>query len=238
MSRLSTKPRKASASLGRRLGWMLLAVALGPAVTSPARGGERPESLRPAAASPVKLDEADHTARSHLERIQRYLADGQWDEAIEALRGLMDASGEQLLALSPEPADRRDGFIRFVPLRRYGQWRLAALAEAAPQALEAYRRRVDPLAETWLRQAVAERDARRLRELADRFFVSRSGDDALFRLGEIELERGHFAQARTAWQRLSPQLAMEPSATFVLTYPDTDLEVGEICARLALVSIL
>ncbi|MCU0871733.1 MAG: hypothetical protein MUE50_05265, partial [Pirellulaceae bacterium] len=150
----------------------------------------------PVAGAAVKLDEADNAARSHLERIQRYLADGQWDEAVEALRGLMDASGERLVALPPDDARGGGEFVRFVPLHQFGQGRLATFAQEAPQALEAYRQRVDPLAEAWLKRAVAERDPQRLQEVADRFFASRSGDDALLRLGDIELEQGNFARAR------------------------------------------
>lgn len=221
------------------MGRVLLAVTTWMLTCSLAPAQERADvSLRSAAAVAIKLDEADNAARSHLERIQRYLADAQWDEAIEALRGLMDTSGEQLLALPPATADGRDEFVRFVPLRHFGQWRLAALAAEAPQALEAYRKRVDPLAEAWLRPAAAERDVRRLEEIADRFFVSRSGDDALFRLGEIELERGRFARSRTAWERLSPLLIREADRLSRLVHPDTDLELGDLCARLALVSIL
>lgn len=215
----------------------LLAVAAWAGTRGGAPAQQRSEPWRAAAGSAVTLDEADNAARSHLERIQRYLADAQWDEAIEALRGLMDTSGDQLLPLPPEAAQRREDFVRYVPLRHFAQWRLAALAREAPQALEAYRQRVDPLAAAWLRQALAARDAQRLQEIADRFFVSRSGDEALWHLGEIELERGHFARARAAWERLCPPRE-DALPTARLTYPDSDLDPGGLCARLALVSIL
>ena len=129
-------------------------------------------------------------------------------------------------------------FVRFVPLREFGQGRLAALAEKAPPALEAYRQRVDPLAEAWLKQAVAERDPRRLQEIVDRFFASRSGDDALFRLGEIELEQGNFREHADAWEQLSPPLTEPAGPPAWLAYPDTDLDLEAVRARLALVSIL
>ncbi len=192
----------------------------------------------PAAGATVKLDEADNAARSHLERIQGYLADAQWDEAVEALRGLMDASGERLVALPPEAADGGGEFVRFVPLRQFGQWRLATFAKEAPQALEAYRQRVDPLAEAWLKRAVADRDPRRLQEIADRFFASRSGDSALLRLGDIELEQGNFFRARGAWQPLCPPLTESPGPQPWLAYPDPDLDLDAVRARLVLVSIL
>jgi outer membrane protein assembly factor BamB len=192
----------------------------------------------PVAGAAVKLDEADNAARSHLERIQRYLADGQWDEAVEALRGLMDASGERLVALPPDDARGGGEFVRFVPLHQFGQGRLATFAQEAPQALEAYRQRVDPLAEAWLKRAVAERDPQRLQEVADRFFASRSGDDALLRLGDIELEQGNFARARRAWQQLSPPPAGPAAPPPWLAYPKPDLDLDAVRARLVLVSIL
>lgn len=223
------------------MGALFLSACLG----LPLAPGQDPGvAARSSAGSAVKLDEADNAARSHLERIQRYLADAQWDEAVEALRGLMDASGERLVALPPEAAQGGGEFVRFVPLRQFGQWRLAAFANEAPQALEAYRQRVDPLAEAWLKRAVTERDPLRLQEIADRFFASRSGDNALLRLGDIELEQGNFSRARGAWQPLSPLLRTPPPLTEPdgplpwLAYPDTDLELDAVRARLVLVSIL
>ncbi len=270
----SRKFRWTSPRIGLWLGRLLVAVVIWSSQRSLTLA-EEPLAARPGAASAIKLDEADNAARAHLERMQRYLADGQWGEAIEALRNLSDSSGERLIALPPAAAGNGE-FVRFVPLREYCQWRLAALAREAPQALDLYRQRVDPLAEAWLKQAVAERDLARLREIADRFFNSRCGDEALLRLGELELEQGHFSQASYAWERLSPQLRTPPAASPWLhglpgsplgsalrveeiadhwdalqplltepasplpwlAYPDTDLDLGAVRARLALVSIL
>jgi outer membrane protein assembly factor BamB len=150
----------------------------------------------------------------------------------------MDSSGERLVALPPEPAQGGGEFVRFVPLRQFGQWRLAAFAKEAPRALDVYRQRVDPLAEAWLKRAVAERDPLRLQEIAERFFASRSGDNALFRLGDIELEQGNFSRARGAWQQLSPPLTDPAGPLSWLAYPDPDLDLDAVRARLVLVSIL
>lgn len=210
----------------------LVAAQAGGAAAQGPRGPRAPTS------SSVKLDEAENAARAHLERVQQYIANAQWDEAAEVLHGLMDSDGGRLVALPTEAALRGDEFVRFVPLRDFCQWRLASSAKDAPQLLEAYRKRVDPLAEAWLRTAIAERDPQRLQEIAARFFVSRSGDDALLRLGELDLERGYFARARSAWQQLSPLLSDDQPRDARLIYPDTDLDVGSLAARLALVSIL
>lgn len=198
--------RRPSPWIGHWVRWLLLAFLVGPwrVCVSPAQ--DPVAELHPSAAPAVKVDEIDNTARTHLERFERYLADGQGGEAVDALRNLMDASGERLIVLPPAVSVDGGEFVRFVPLYEYCQWRLAAVARPSPQILELYRQRVDPLAAAWLKQAVAERDLARLRQIAGRFFLSRSGDEALMRLGELELERGHFAQARYAWERLSPQL--------------------------------
>ncbi len=261
---------------GPWLGQLLLAVLAWSGGPSLLPAQEPAAAARPATTLAVEVDEADNAARAHLERFQRYLADRQGGEAVEALRNLMDASGERLIALPAATAGDGGEFVRFVPLREYCQWRLAELADEAPQTLELYRQRVDPLAEAWLKQAVAERDLVRLRQIVDRFFISRSGDEALLRLGELELERGHLTQARYAWERLSPRLrtpavssprlhgfpgsplglslrdeeiashwdVLQPLLTELagqlpwLAYPDTDLDLGAVRARLALVSIL
>jgi len=258
------------------LGRLALAILAWPGTPPLLSAQDLATTARPTAPAAVKLDEVDNAALAHLERFQRYLADGQAGEAVEALCNLMDAGGERLIALPGAGSGAGGEYVRFVPLREYCQWRLACLADVAPQALEVYRRRVDPLAEAWLKQALAERDFVRLGQVVERFLVSRSGDDALLRLGELELEQGHFTQARYAWERLSPRLRtpqasspwlrgvsgsplglsfreedlvahwdeLRPLLTAPvgqpswLAYPDTELELDDVRARLALVSIL
>lgn len=224
----------------------------------------------------VQLDLADNVARSHLERIDRFLEAGQWDEAVETLRRIMEENGERMIAQGADGDPGEDDFATFIPLREYCHHVLTALANSAPEALQLYRDRVDPIARRWYEEAVEQRDEERLRRVADGFFASSYADDALYRLGEIELERGRFTEARAAWERTSPATrttpAMEDSyhippgrplwlllrglgdeqdwqhlaslvdepiaATDWLAYPDTDLPLSEIRARLVLVSIM
>lgn len=155
----------------------------------------------------VQLEEADHVARSHLERIDRFLQDRQWDEAIEALRRLLENDGGKLMRLGTAPAGPHDAdqFVRYVPLRTYCQIKLAGLHASAPEALKLYRTRVDPLVERWYQEGVTPGNAGQLRRIVDRFFASRFGDRALFRLGELALERGDFNHARAAWERINPR---------------------------------
>lgn len=140
--------------------------------------------------SSVSLDEADSSVRTHLEQVKAYVADQQWDEAVEALRRVMQQDGSKMIAITPR---------RYVNLADYCHVQIASLP---PAALELYRQRVDSAAETWYREGVTRRDAGRLAEVVDKMFCSSWGDDALFALGEIELERGHYSAARRCWEQL------------------------------------
>jgi outer membrane protein assembly factor BamB/tetratricopeptide (TPR) repeat protein len=138
----------------------------------------------------VTLDEAGSEVRANLERVREYVADRQWDEAVETLRRLMETGGSSMISITPH---------RFVNLGQYCQVQIAALPD---EALTLYRERVDATAQALYDQALAQRDADRLSELVDTMFCSTWGDDALFALGEIELERGHYSAARRCWEAL------------------------------------
>ncbi len=160
---------------------------LTPLASSPARGQFRPAAIE--LSSAVTLDEADSSVRAHLERVKAYVADHQWDEAVETLRQLMEDHAAKMIALVPG---------RYVNLARYCQVQIASLPD---ETLALYRQRVDPLAQM-VRRGARRRDPTRLAKLLDTMFASTSGDDALWALGEIELERGHFGAARGYWEQL------------------------------------
>jgi len=210
-----------------------------------AQFGQIPAEL----ADVVRVDEPDPMVRTHLERVRVNIAEKQWDEAIEGLRQLMENHGERLLRLDPQ---------RFVPLRDFGHIQLADLP---PEGLALYRGRVDAQAERWLNEGLKQRDAGLLQRVVDELFASSFGDDALFALGEIALERGEYHRARSCWERISPELRTsagsplwvspgrgesstasldedhDPPPTAWLAYPDTDLNLAEVRARLVLVSL-
>jgi outer membrane protein assembly factor BamB len=230
----------------------------------------------PALSPSVYLDEAQSSERSHLERATQFLADKQWDEAVETLRRLMDNSGAKLMPVQLPAEEAGGGYARYVPLRQICQMRLAELRQSAPEALALYRSRVDPLARRWYEEAVAERDPALLERVVEQMFVSSFGDDGLFKLGEFALERGEYTRARECWERISPLLRspaqpnpllrtptgrplwlalrgvdldgrwneLEPLLTQSsgrvtwLAYPDSDLNLADVRARLVLVSIM
>jgi outer membrane protein assembly factor BamB len=141
----------------------------------------------------VHLDEADSATRAHLERVQAYLNDSQWDEAVETLRQVMETHGRKVISAAPG---------RYVSIADYCHLLIAALP--AP-ALKLYRDRVDPLAGKWYEEATRSRQAESLQRIVDQFFCSSWGDKALWLLGELALERGHFGAARGYWESLIRQ---------------------------------
>ena len=163
---------------------------------------------------PAEVERIDPAAATHLENAERFLAEKQWDEAIEAIRRVMESDTGQFV-----PTEQRAGYTRWIPVREYCQQKLASLAATAPEALERYRRLVDPLAEQWYREAVATRNEELLRRIIQHAFASRWGDDALLLAGEFRLQVGDFSQARADWQRLSPLLTVPPALADLLKSP-------------------
>ena len=174
-------------TLAGLLAKVLASLAL-PLVASPASGqfSSAPVEL----SSSVTLDEADSAVRTNLERIKAYVADAQWDEAVESLRRVLETGGTKMIAITPN---------RYVNLADYCHVQIAGLPA---EGLALYRQRVDASAQAAYEQALADRDPGRLAGIVDNAFCSSWGDDALWALGEIELERGHHSAARGAWEAL------------------------------------
>ncbi|MBN1394445.1 MAG: PQQ-like beta-propeller repeat protein [Pirellulales bacterium] len=195
--------------------------------------------LSAAAAEEVQVDRIDNNVRARLERVDDLLKKRQWFDAIENLRQLAELNDGGLVAVSDD---------RFIDLCEWCRQRLAAMPA---EGLQVYRSLVDPVAERWYRQGVAERDVRLLRRVVDRAFASGFGDDALLALGDIELERGCFAAARRSWRRIlsadadlgvksSDGVAVElpPQQKLSPHYPDADLDPAAVRARIVLALVL
>ena len=187
----------------------------------------------------VQLDQVDNTVLAQLDRAKALLADRQWDEGVEILRQLSETSEGKLLSVAPR---------RFIALRDWCQLQLAGLP---PEALKLYRARVDPVAGRWYKQGIANRDRRPLQNIVDQAFASSFGDDALMALGEMALESGDYAAARWYWERIVPSVPPTKAAAVAPrsperntpprawpSYPDTNLDLAAVRARLVLVSIL
>jgi outer membrane protein assembly factor BamB len=188
---------------------------------------------RPNLLSPAEVDLLDSAAATHLESARRFLAEKQWEEAVDAIRRVMEADAGRLVKVSGD-APLPEGFERLVPAREFCQWRLAALAKEAPEALAHYRKLVDPLAEKWLADAAARGDEKLLRRVVEQAFASSAGDQALLQLADLALERGEYALSRSYLERLAPPKGAQQAGA----YPGTDLPLANLQARLVLVSIL
>jgi len=165
---------------------------------------------RPIALPPADVERLDSTSSAHLENAKRFLAEGQWAEAVESIRRVQEADSSRLVQL--EMAHRAPGFERYVTAGEYCQWRLANLASEAPEALAHYRRLVDPLAESWLVEGAKNNDVRLLRRIVEQAFACSAGDDALLKLGDLALARGDYCEARAAWQQIGPSFTVSPGA--------------------------
>ncbi len=209
-------------------------------------------------ASPVELtaphvDAVSGPITARLEQARALVAGHNWDEAIDIFRELAANSAGGVVALD----DRR-----YVSLRAYCRLQLARLPA---EGLAAYRRRVNAQAERWYRGGLANRDEQLLGRVVNELFCSSWGDDALFALGELSLERGDYAGARRNWEQIDPRLRAPNGLPMWLAlrgidltkhwaevaqhwqsretppnwlaYPDTDLDLADVRARLVLVSI-
>lgn len=154
-----------------------------------------------AASSPdVQLNQVSNTSLTLIRQASRLLEDSQWEEAIDAVRGIVRNEGSRLIAVD---AVTIGGVGRhYLTVQQYAQSWFAALHKRAPEALVQYRRQVDPLARRWYSEARAKHDRRLLERIVDELFASSYGDDALLLLGEYCLEEGDFVGARAAWEQV------------------------------------
>lgn len=212
----------------------VLIVAIGPAHSPVQAVAVEAGQTRP---SP-HIREVRGVVRGQLDRYELLLRNGHVDEAIGLISRILD--GTEIL-VGTEFSDRAGqgavgiGDSRYVGLSEYCHHLLAQLP---PPALARYRQTVDSIAESWYTQGIAQRDERQLRRVVDRMFCSRWGDDALLALGELALQRADYQQARNDWQRISRRLRSQAGKTLLWsTYPDADLDLAAVRARLTLVSI-
>jgi hypothetical protein len=211
----------------------------------------------------AELSLIDAAGSAHLENARQLLVQKQWDEAVEAIRRVMENDGGRMMRVSPAQPPGTIGPAWHVSVREYCHWRLAHLAVEAPEALAVYRRLVDPLAERWLNDGIKQHDAAILRRVVDEAWASKYGDDAALALGDDALARGELVEARYWWERTGlgfvqrdgmslwhrhkqrpvpadqiESLLAAPAKGVSPYYPDSDLAAADVRARLVLVAIL
>jgi outer membrane protein assembly factor BamB len=187
----------------------------------------------------AELQLLDAAGAAHLENARQLLAQKEYDEAVEAIRRVLENDGGRLIPVHRDPK-ANDGVTWHVTVREYCHWRLASLAHEAPEALAAYRRLVDPLAERWLKEGREQHQLALLRRVVDEAWASRWGDDAALALGDEALSRGELTTARYWWERtgLGFHARAKTNGEATQFYPDSDLQPADVRARLVLAAIL
>ncbi|MGL6094169.1 MAG: tetratricopeptide repeat protein, partial [Fimbriiglobus sp.] len=157
--------------------------------------------------------------RKRLAEAQQKLADGKSADATADLLAILIDAGDDLVS-----TDGRS----YQPARRVAH---SLLAQLPADALRAYRTRADAPARALLARGKETRDPRPLRELLDRYSVSRPAEDALMLLGELAFERGEFRTAAAYWQQLVPGSGDGPR------FPDPTTDPATVRARLVLADL-
>jgi len=153
----------------------------------------------------------DADAYTLFERGRTFAADGRYAEAAIVLQRVLDTAGSALIS-----DDRRT----YRPLRAAVERLLASLP---PAGLEAYRLRADGEARALL-GAPDRPDAAALAQVVERYFLSRWGDDAAYRLGSLYLDEHRFAQAARLFRKV------------LEIYPDPSVPKRDLWLRLAVAS--
>ena len=66
----------------------------------------------------VQLDEAEAATKTHIERVKAFLANQQWDEAVETLRQVAENHAGKVVAVTPR---------RYISVREFCHMQIAAL---------------------------------------------------------------------------------------------------------------
>lgn len=213
-----------------------------------------PNVAEPAAA-PFEPTPTPSSVNRKLKQWDALVADKAWDDAIDLLEQLQTEQGDQWIETST-------GTDRFYTLSQACQKQLASLTA---EGLAAYRQRVDSSAKQLLEKGRAKLDPKPLNRVVNEYFASSYGDDALLALGEIAFAKGDMVAARRAWLQTNARLAgpygepieialsnIDPNADPTLltqlwldaprpsdlnTYPDSDLRLADLLARLIITSI-
>ncbi len=182
-----------------------------------AAGGPKPSTK-------VYFD-SSHNADALLRSAENHVKAGDFAEAVEIYRRVIQEFGDKVVAVPVEATGGSDDSRLSVNARRECQRRIAALP---PEARALYRGRVDAQAERWFRQGAAARDRSLLRRVVDQSFCSSWGDDALDLLGDLAFQDGQFAEALSAYTQLVPERPAGPQG---LIHPDPSVDLARVVAK-------
>ena len=158
--------------------------------------------------------------RKRLAEAQQKLQTGKATEAADELQRISDESGDDLVAVQAN---------HFQPARRLVQQLLAALPA---ETLAAFRNRLEEPAKKLLDAGRRDRDPAPLRQLLNRYFISRPAENAIVLLGELLFERGDFRAAEQTWRLLLP-----PVDPRELAYPYPIIDPALVKAKVVMAAI-
>lgn len=193
---------------------------LNPNNPAPAQnGGDPVEDVEPG--EPV--DSSIPFVREHkmiLDNAKTRVQLGQWPEAIQIYQTMLDSSANSIVQGS-------DGEYRSV--RWEIQRQLALLPEAAR---EMYLQTYEGLARRMLDDAYNASDIGQIREVAEKYFLTESGQAAANRIASVHVDRGEFAIAALWYERLvkaESELTKDPLWRFKVeaVYQQAGLLQGE-----------
>lgn len=174
--------------------------------------------------------DVDAAATKQITALRDNLQASQFPEGVELLLKLGETRSEKFLELSPG---------RYVTAQTLAEILAMSLP---PEGLRRYREQIDPLARRILEQVSDDQrnDVEVWHRILRQGYAGTLADDALHRLALHAWGRGEIATARSRWEMLIPPRPNQPEKPVPTTfaYPDTDLDLAEIRARLILCSIL
>lgn len=175
----------------------------------------------------VFVIENNTTAEKRLAMVGDYVRQERFDAAIALIR--------EVAAGRPDAVIRLDQ-TRSLSLVRYCD---ILLSQLPPAGLATYRRGVDAQASAWMDSAQQTGDVDYLERVVERLFASSRGDDALAELAQRAWEQGDIDRARQLWTMLLPPRPAPPGAAapIQLRFPQTDLNLADIQARVILCAI-
>ncbi|MEX1232804.1 MAG: PQQ-binding-like beta-propeller repeat protein [Planctomycetaceae bacterium] len=171
----------------------------------------------------VSLD-IDQEAVRKLAVVKDYLADRQWNQAIELVQNIMENHRDSLVPISSG---------RFVNARYLCQ---GMLSEFPPEGRLVLQKRLDPQAQLWFRDWEQSHDPEHLQKIVKQAYASQFGDQALWMLGERAWEQGDYHAARSWWSQLLPPEATPPFVAEPIDYryPRPRYPPAEVLARIVL----
>ena len=151
--------------------------------------------------APAQITEAT-AAKTLLDQAAAFQRNDQLQEAIDSVRRVIDTYGTGIVERKKAASH---GYEVYSSVASSTRARVVDWSREKPEVLQAYRARVDALADALYRQAVADRNETLLHRLLDQAFLSSRADDALLAAGDAALRRGDYSTARRHYMRVASE---------------------------------